>query len=90
MDSHVTAAGKSVLEELYLDPADVVKGKLALRIHKTIMELGLTQRDAAERVPITQPKLSLLMRGKLADIGQAKLELSPRRRLAHPPEAVAG
>jgi predicted XRE-type DNA-binding protein len=70
----VTPAGKSVLDELGLDPADVVKGKLARRIHKTIVELGLSQREAAARMPITQPKLSLLMRGRLADISQEKLE----------------
>jgi predicted XRE-type DNA-binding protein len=74
MDGHVTQRGSSVLDELGLDPGHVVKAKLALRIHKTIVELGLTQRDAAARMPITQPKLSLLMRGKLADISQEKLE----------------
>jgi predicted XRE-type DNA-binding protein len=52
----------------------VVKAKLALRIQKTIAELGLTQREAAARMPVSQPKLSLLVRGKLNDISQAKLE----------------
>jgi predicted XRE-type DNA-binding protein len=51
-----------------------VKAKLALRIQKTIAEMGLTQREAAARMPITQPKLSLLTRGKLDDISQEKLE----------------
>ena len=74
MEAHRTSAGKSVLDELGLDPGYVVKAKLALRIQKTIAELGLTQRDAAARMPITQPKLSLLVRGKLDDISQAKLE----------------
>jgi predicted XRE-type DNA-binding protein len=74
MPDHVTPAGTSVLDELGLDGAYVVKAKLALRIQKTIAELGLTQREAAARMPITQPKLSLLTRGKLADISQEKLE----------------
>jgi predicted XRE-type DNA-binding protein len=89
MDGHVTPAGTSVLDELGLDPTDVIKGKLALRIHKTIVELGLTQRDAAARMPITQPKLSLLMRGKLADISQAKLEACLRA-LGHDIEIAIG
>lgn len=74
MEGHVTPGGKSVLDDLGLDEAYIIKAKLALRIQKTIAEMGLTQREAAARMPITQPKLSLLMRGKLDDISQAKLE----------------
>jgi predicted XRE-type DNA-binding protein len=74
MDGHVTPRGAGVLDELELDPGHVVKAKLALRIHKTIVELGLRQREAAARMPITQPKLSLLMRGRLAEFSLEKLE----------------
>lgn len=74
MNVHVTPAGRSVLDELGLDAGYVVKAKLAIRIQKSIAEMGLTQREAAARMPITQPKLSLLTRGKLDDISQAKLE----------------
>lgn len=74
MQEHGTPVGKSVLDELGLDAGYVVKAKLAMRIQKTIAELGLTQREAAARMPISQPKLSLLVRGKLDDISQAKLE----------------
>ena len=74
MQAHVTPAGKSVLDELGLDASYVVKAKLAVRIQKSIAEMGLTQREAAARMPISQPKLSLLTRGKLDDISQAKLE----------------
>lgn len=74
MTGHRTPAGKSVLDELGLDAGYIVKAKLAQRIQRTIAELGLTQRDAAALMPITQPKLSLLVRGKLDDISQAKLE----------------
>ena len=72
--NHVTPAGKSVLEELDLDPAFIAKAELAIRIAKSIAEMGLTQRQAAARMPISQPKLSLVTRGKLDDISQAKLE----------------
>lgn len=74
MSGHLTPAGKSVLDQLGLDAAYVVKAKLAQRIQRTIADLGLTQREAAARMPISQPKLSLLIRGKLDDISQAKLE----------------
>lgn len=74
MEGHITPAGKSVLDELGLDPGHVVKAKLAIRIERSIAELGLTQRQAAARMPISQPKLSLLTRGRLEDISQAKLE----------------
>ena len=74
MPAHITAAGTSVLDELGLGNTHVVKAKLAIRIQKSIAEMGLTQREAAARMPISQPKLSLLTRGKLDDISQAKLE----------------
>lgn len=71
---HVTPASKSVLDELDLDPLFIAKSRLAIRIQRTIKELGLTQRQAAAALPITQPKLSLITRGKLDDISQSKLE----------------
>ncbi len=74
MQAHVTPTGKSVLDELGLDAGYIVKAKLAVRIQKSIAEMGLTQREAAARMPISQPKLSLLTRGKLNDISQSKLE----------------
>ena len=74
MDGHVTPPVTSVLDDLPLDPAFVVKAKLAIRIQKSIAELSLTQREAAARMRIKQPKLSLIVRGKLDDISQAKLE----------------
>jgi predicted XRE-type DNA-binding protein len=69
-----TPAGVSVLDDLGLDPAFVVKAKLAIRIHLTINELGLNQRDAARRMGISQPKLSQLRRGKFEGLSQAELE----------------
>lgn len=74
MDGHLTPAGKSVLDELGLDADYVVKAKLAQRVQRTIADMGLTQRAAAALMPISQPKLSLLVRGRLDDISQAKLE----------------
>lgn len=74
MQQHVTPAGKSVLDDLDLNPSYVAKAKLAIRILRTVKELGLTQRQAAANLPITQSRLSLINRGKLDDISQEKLE----------------
>lgn len=74
MHKHATPAGASVLDELGLDTGYVVKAKLAIRIQRSIAEMGLTQREAAARMSISQPELSLLMGGKLNGISQSKLE----------------
>jgi predicted XRE-type DNA-binding protein len=89
IDGHITPAGGSVLDGLRLAPAFVVKAKLAIRIQKSIAEMDLTQRDAAARMGITQPKLSLIVRGKLDDISQAKLEACLRA-LGHDNEIAIG
>lgn len=89
MKGHSTPAGTSVLDELGLDPGYVVKAKLAIRIQKSIAEMRLTQREAAARMPLTQPKLSLISRGKLDDISQAKLEACLRA-LGHDIEIAIG
>jgi predicted XRE-type DNA-binding protein len=72
--THTTPAGTSVLDDLGLDPAFIVKAKLAIRIQMTVQDLGLNQRDAARRMGISQPKLSALTRGKFEGLSQAKLE----------------
>lgn len=89
MEEHVTPAGKTILDGLGLDASYVVKAKLALRIQKSIAEMGLTQRQAAARMPVTQPKLSLITRGRLDDISQAKLE-ECLRALGHDIEIAIG
>ena len=73
-EGHRTPAGKNVLEELEVDAGFIAKSTLAIRIMKTIQELGLTQRQAAKRMPITQPRVSAISRGKLDDISQEKLQ----------------
>jgi predicted XRE-type DNA-binding protein len=73
-EGHRTPAGKSVLDELALDASHIAKAKRAVRIQKTVQELGLTQRQAAARLPISQSRLSLISRGKLDDISQEMLE----------------
>ena len=86
---HVTRPGESVLEELELDPVFAAKAKLALRIQRSIAEMGLTQREAASQMPITQPKLSAVTRGRLEDISLTKLE-ECLRALGHDIEIAVG
>lgn len=74
MSGHKTQAGQSILDQLDLDQSFIVKAKLAQRLARSIAEMGLSQREAAALLPIAQPKLSLITRGKLDDISQAKLE----------------
>jgi predicted XRE-type DNA-binding protein len=88
-EGHRTPAGKNVLEELDLDAGFIAKSTLAIRILKTIRELGLTQREAAKRMPITQARLSLINRGKLDDVSQEKLEACLRA-LGHDVEIRVG
>jgi predicted XRE-type DNA-binding protein len=89
MTGHTTPAGASVLDELGLDAAWTVKAKLAQRLQRTIADMGLTQREAAARMPISQPKLSLITRGQLDDVSQAKLE-DCLRALGHDIEITIG
>ena len=72
--AHSTPTGISVLDDLGLDGGFTIKAKLAIRIQKTVEELGLNQRAAAHQMGISQPKLSQLTRGKFDGLSQAKLE----------------
>jgi len=62
---HSTPAGRSVLEDLDLDPAYVAKAKLAQLVKTSVREMGLTQMQAAELLGTTQPRYSKLSAGKL-------------------------
>lgn len=70
---HITPAGTSALDDLGIEVGYVVKAKLATRIQKAVLSLGLSERDAANRMGISQSKLSLLARGKLDRLSRAKL-----------------
>ena len=88
-EGHITPTGTNVLEELDLEPAFIAKSTLAIRIMKTIDELGLTQRQAAAGLPISQSRLSRITRGLLDDISQEKLE-ECLRALGHDVEIRVG
>jgi predicted XRE-type DNA-binding protein len=50
-----------------------IKSSLAIEIAKAIRKQGLTQREAAKRVGLTQPKVSVLLRGELSHVSERKL-----------------
>ena len=50
-----------------------VRADLAIQIIKAMRRLSLTQRDAAKRMGLTQPKVSDLMRGGFTNLSEQKL-----------------
>ena len=51
----------------------LLKAQLAYRISTAIRERGLTQKQAAEILGIDQPKISALVRGRLANFSVERL-----------------
>ncbi|EKD97855.1 MAG: XRE family transcriptional regulator [uncultured bacterium] len=71
----VQRSSGNVFADLGLTDADQLKIKtgLVIEIRKAIRQLGLTQQAAAKRMGITQPKVSDMMRGDLANLSERKL-----------------
>ena len=65
----------NVFADLGLAYADKLKIKIGLviEIRKAMRTLNLTQQAAAKRMGITQPKVSDMMRGDLANLSERKL-----------------
>jgi predicted XRE-type DNA-binding protein len=65
----------NVFADLGLPDAEKLKIKtgLVIEIRKAIHKLGLTQQEAAKRMGITQPKVSDMMRGDMANLSERKL-----------------
>ncbi|MFW7343844.1 helix-turn-helix transcriptional regulator [Pollutimonas sp. H1-120] len=71
----VQAGSGNVFADLNLPDADKLKIKsgLTIEIIKAIRELGLTQAAAADRMGLTQPKVSCLLRGEFSNFSERKL-----------------
>ncbi len=65
----------NVYADLGLPDAEKLKIKTALviEIRKAMRRLELTQQDAAQRMGITQPKVSGMMRGDLSNLSERRL-----------------
>jgi len=65
----------NVFADLCLPDAESLKVKsgLVCEITKAIRDRNLTQKDAAQRMGLTQPKVSALLRGDFTNFSERKL-----------------
>ncbi len=71
----VEASTGNVFADLGLPDAEKlqIKSGLTVEIAKAIRERGLTQSEAAQRMGLTQPKVSTLLRGEFSNFSERKL-----------------
>lgn len=71
----VHAGSGNVFADLGLPDAQerLAKAKLAYQIRLLIEAAGLSQKQAAERLGVDQPKVSALLRGRLKDFSTDRL-----------------
>lgn len=74
-DARVTRGSNNVFADLGLPHPEerLAKAELARAIGRVITARGLTQREAAALMGIDQPKVSHLLRGRLADFSTERL-----------------
>jgi predicted XRE-type DNA-binding protein len=74
-DIEYTESSGNVFADLGIpNPEEAMaKAKVAIKIHETIKKKKLTQSKAAKILKISQPKVSLLLRGYLADFSLERL-----------------
>ena len=73
--SPVTRGSDNVFADLGLADSEerIAKAELALAVARAIKERGLTQREAAALMGIDQPKVSHVLRGRLAAFSTERL-----------------
>jgi predicted XRE-type DNA-binding protein len=71
----VEVGSGNVFADLSLPGADKlqIKSGLTIEIARAIRERGFTQAEAAERMGLTQPKVSSLLRGEFSNFSERKL-----------------
>ncbi len=71
----VETGSGNVFADLGLPDAEKLKIKsgLVIEIVKAIRRLDLTQAEAAQRIGLTQPKVSALLRGEFTNFSERKL-----------------
>ncbi len=74
-DTEVLTGSDNVFADLGLPDADKLKIKtgLVIEIRRAIGAQKLTQQAAAERMGMTQPKVSAMMRGDFSNLSERKL-----------------
>lgn len=70
-DELIIESSGNVFVDLGFDPIDAeimkLRTEFMLRTRERIKELGLTQVEAAEKLNITEPRVSSLLQGKIDD-----------------------
>jgi predicted XRE-type DNA-binding protein len=81
---NITPSRGNVFEDLGLPSAEarLLKAQLAVRIQQLIEQKGMTQSEIAPLLGLDQPKVSNLMRGRLAGFSLERL-FSILNRLGH-------
>ena len=71
----VQRSSGNVYADLGLPEAEKLKIKtgLVIEIGNAMQRLGLTQQEAAQRMGITQPKVSGMLRGEFSNLSERKL-----------------
>jgi predicted XRE-type DNA-binding protein len=71
----VTRGGENIFADLGLPDADerLAKAQIAHQIASIIQQKNLNQKEAAKQLGVDQPKISTLLRGKLAGFSMERL-----------------
>ncbi len=87
-DVRITESSGNVFIDLGFDPAEArvmaLRVELMMRLRERLAEDGLTQREAAKRLGITQPRVSSLLKGGWRDFSMDMLLTLADRAGLHP------
>jgi len=87
-DARITESSGNVFIDLGFDPAEArvmaLRVELMMRLRERLTEEGLTQREAAKRLGITQPRVSSLLKGGWRDFSMDMLLTLADRAGLHP------
>lgn len=87
-DTRLTESSGNVFIDLGFDPAEArvmaLRVELMMRLRERLSEDGLTQREAAKRLGITQPRVSSLLKGGWRDFSMDMLLTLADRAGLHP------
>jgi predicted XRE-type DNA-binding protein len=70
-DLTITESCGNIFIDLGFDPAEAevmkLRAEVMIRMKERLKETGWTQAEAAQRLGVTQPRISRLMKGKVED-----------------------
>jgi predicted XRE-type DNA-binding protein len=87
-DKRVIESSGNVFADLGFDPAEArvmaLRVELMMRLRERLLHDGLTQREAAKRLGVTQPRISALFKGAWRDFSVDMLLTLAERAGLHP------